>query len=48
VRLWREHESGQDGSLETLIDYNREDAVNLRTLADEATRRLDQKAFGEY
>jgi hypothetical protein len=45
VRLWREHENGRDGSLETLISYNREDAVNLRTLADEATRQLDAKLF---
>jgi len=45
VRLWREHESGQDGSLETLIDYNREDAVNLRTLADLVTNRLDEQVF---
>ena len=45
VRLWREHERGQDGSLETLISYNREDTVNLQTLADEATRRLDEQVF---
>jgi hypothetical protein len=40
VRLWREHEAGRDGALDTLIDYNREDAVNLRALADRATDRL--------
>jgi len=45
VRLWREHESGADGSLETLVSYNREDAVNLRALADEATARLDHQLF---
>ena len=45
VRLWREHERGQDGSLETLISYNREDAVNLRTLADLVTNRLDEQVF---
>jgi uncharacterized protein YprB with RNaseH-like and TPR domain len=45
VRLWREHESGRDGALETLISYNREDTVNLRTLADEVTTRLDQRVF---
>ncbi|MFW5939491.1 MAG: ribonuclease H-like domain-containing protein [Halolamina sp.] len=45
VRLWKEHERGQDGSLETLIAYNREDAVNLRALADEATTRLDSEVF---
>lgn len=45
VRLWREHESGRDGALETLVSYNREDAVNLRALADEATGRLHEQAF---
>jgi uncharacterized protein YprB with RNaseH-like and TPR domain len=40
VRLWREHEAGRDGALDTLIAYNREDAVNLRALADRATQRL--------
>ena len=42
VRLWREHERGADGSLDTLIEYNREDAVNLRELADETTTRLHE------
>lgn len=46
VRLWREHEAGRDGSLETLVSYNREDAVNLRTLADEVTGRLHDDLFG--
>ena len=43
VRLWREHERGVDGSLETLVSYNREDAVNLRTVADGAVARLDSE-----
>ncbi|WP_435196023.1 ribonuclease H-like domain-containing protein [Natronomonas sp. EA1] len=45
VRLWREHERGVDGSLETLISYNREDTVNLRTLADHVTRELHRDVF---
>lgn len=45
VRLWREHERGRDGSLETLISYNREDTVNLQTLADEVTTQLDEQVF---
>ena len=45
VRLWREHERGRDGSLETLISYNREDAVNLATLADEVTSELHAQTF---
>ena len=43
IRLWREHERGVDGSLETLVSYNREDAVNLRTVADGAVARLDSE-----
>ena len=45
VRLWKEHERGEDGSLETLISYNREDAVNLRTLADQVTTELHEQVF---
>ena len=45
VRLWREHERGTDGALETLVSYNREDTVNLRTLADEVTTQLDERVF---
>ncbi|GGO02642.1 ribonuclease H-like domain-containing protein [Haloarcula pellucida] len=45
VRLWREHESGRGGALETLVSYNREDTVNLRTLADEVTGSLHDDVF---
>ena len=45
VRLWREHESGVDGALDTLISYNREDAINLKTLADEVTTTLHEQVF---
>jgi uncharacterized protein YprB with RNaseH-like and TPR domain len=40
VRLWREYQSGRDASLETLIEYNREDVVNLERLAEVAYDRL--------
>lgn len=43
VRLWREHERGVDGSLQTLVSYNREDAVNLRRVAEGAVERLDRE-----
>ena len=45
VRLWREHERGRDGSLETLVSYNREDAENLRTLAETVTADLHDRTF---
>ncbi len=43
VRLWREHERGVDGALETLVSYNREDTVNLRTVAEGVVDRLDRE-----
>jgi len=45
VRLWKQHEAGVDGALETLISYNREDAVNLETLAETVTDRLHERVF---
>jgi len=45
VRLWRRYEAGDDDALERLIAYNREDAVNLRQLADRVTERLDERVF---
>ncbi|OYR86418.1 exonuclease, partial [Halorubrum sp. E3] len=45
VRLWREYERGDEAALETLVSYNREDTVNLRTLADEVCARLDDEVF---
>ena len=45
VRLWREHERGRDGALETLVSYNREDAVNLRALSETVVDRLHHEVF---
>lgn len=45
VRLWKEHQRGRDGALETLVSYNREDAVNLRTLSDTVADRLHDDVF---
>lgn len=45
VRLWREHERGRDGALETLVSYNREDAVHLRELMDVVVDRLHDRVF---
>ncbi len=39
VRLWRLHESGEGGALETLLTYNAEDAIVLEPLLCEAWNR---------
>lgn len=45
VRLWRAYEGGDDDALDTLVSYNREDAVNLRALTDEVTELLHERVF---
>jgi hypothetical protein len=47
VRLWHEYERGDDAALDTLVSYNRDDAVNLRTLADRVTERLHDRIAPE-
>jgi hypothetical protein len=43
VRLWNRYRRGDGDALETLVSYNRDDAVNLRRLADDVTTRLDRR-----
>ncbi|TKX77432.1 exonuclease, partial [Halorubrum sp. SD626R] len=45
VRLWREYERGDEDALDTLVSYNREDAENLRTLADVVCESLHESVF---
>ena len=45
IRLWREYLRGSERSLEVLIEYNREDVVNLETLAQIAYDRLEKATF---
>lgn len=45
IRLWREHLRGKEGSLETLIAYNREDVVNMEVLAKIAYDGLSKAAL---
>ncbi|MWV65765.1 exonuclease [Halorubrum sp. JWXQ-INN 858] len=45
VRLWHEYERGDPDALDTLVSYNREDAVNLRTLADVVCDSLHEDVF---
>jgi uncharacterized protein len=40
VLLWRAHEAGREGALETLLTYCLEDVVNLKPLLAEAYNRL--------
>ncbi len=47
IRLWREYERGNTQSLETLIDYNREDVVNLETLTEILYQRMRNRAWLE-
>ncbi len=45
VELWYRHERGEDGALETLVRYNRDDTRNLETLLDVVVRRLDEQVY---
>jgi uncharacterized protein YprB with RNaseH-like and TPR domain len=45
VRLWHQYERGDEDALETLVSYNREDTVNLRTLLDTVVDRLHADVF---
>jgi hypothetical protein len=45
VRLWHQYERGDEDALDTLVSYNRDDAVNLRTLADTACESLHRDVF---
>lgn len=45
VRLWHRYEAGDEDALDRLIAYNREDAINLRRLADRVTSDLHERVF---
>ncbi len=45
IRLWRQHQRGHKTALDTLLAYNREDVVNLETLAEYAYGRLKGASF---
>ncbi|MBA4292972.1 exonuclease [bacterium] len=46
IRLWRQYQRGDDSSLETLIEYNREDVVNLEVLAAITYGKLRDETLG--
>ncbi len=45
VRLWHEYERGDEGALETLVSYNRDDTANLQRLLDVVSGRLHERVF---
>ncbi len=47
IRLWREYQSGNEASLRTLVEYNREDVVNLERLAQLTYDKLRAKTLDE-
>jgi uncharacterized protein YprB with RNaseH-like and TPR domain len=47
VRLWHDHERGVDGALDRLIEYNREDTVNMVAVLDSLVGELDEQVFPE-
>ncbi|WP_370573091.1 ribonuclease H-like domain-containing protein [Methanomethylovorans sp.] len=47
VRLWREYERGNKRSLDLLLEYNREDIVNLKTIIDMVYDKLLENKFGQ-
>ena len=47
IRLWNEYQSGRDSSLKLLVDYNREDVVNLERLAQIAYDKLQRTLLVE-
>ncbi|QSG02108.1 ribonuclease H-like domain-containing protein [Natranaeroarchaeum sulfidigenes] len=45
VRLWHEYERGNENALETLVSYNRDDAVNLQSLMETVSDELHRDVF---
>ncbi|QGN07722.1 exonuclease [Halorhabdus sp. CBA1104] len=43
VRLWNDYQRGDEGALETLVGYNREDVDHLQTVADRVVTRLHER-----
>jgi len=47
VRLWREWRGGRRRSLDTLLEYNREDVLNMQTLLDIAYPMMLARTLGD-
>ena len=46
VRLWKQYEKGNRASLDTLLNYNKEDIVNLKTIIELTYPKMVEKALG--
>ena len=46
VRLWAEHKAGSPKALDTLLQYNACDIINLKPLLEMAVPRLKQTLWG--
>ncbi len=47
VRLWHQYERGDTDALELLLEYNREDIVNLETIIEMVHSLFIEKAFSD-
>lgn len=45
VKLWRQYERGDERALTTLVNYNRDDTVNLQTLMEHVANTLHENVF---
>ena len=45
VRLWHEYERGNEESLDLLLEYNREDIVNLETIINKTYTQFSERTF---
>lgn len=47
VLLWQRHTEGDARALDLLVEYNTQDIVNLRPLAEWASKRLKEQTLGQ-
>ena len=48
IRLWHQYQHGDDGALDRLIRYNREDTRTLLPIADRVVEALDRRVFEPF
>lgn len=48
ITLWRHYKRGDQKALDLLVEYNREDVVNLKGILMFAYRNLRQELFGQF